>query len=660
MRRLRPRPIGIRHAPLKRAGVTSGVALRDADHELSMPLHAPAEPSPPVSRTPGVAWFIGDAIVLLLIMLAVVLVSWYGPPRAYLVVHDALEAFVLVVCGMVFGVAWYSSERSWAQATLAATFACAGVFSFWHLAAQMDLRPPASNERIVFDQAARLAAAIGIAAVVCPVGMAAALLAALALIWAGEWAPQAMPRMTDAAGAPTSLRSALSVPALLFYGAALWGAYRRRREGPKFVLLLVACALAFAGELWFLMEQVAGRGLWLAGHACKAGAFYLVYRSLFVEPLREPQARVDDLQTRLSETHAQWQVALEAGHHGVFDTRLDGGATYRSNRYLAMLGYTREELPDDFEALVPLVHPQDRGLIEKMRLQASNSDYEPAEVEFRVRAKDGAYRWLLARAAVLQRDEAGRPLRVGGTVTDITERKRMEQELREATQRLRALAAREREIVEEDRKRIARSLHDDFGQYLMALRMELELLGAPQRSTEQRAESVARAHRMVEHLRDAMRRAVRDLRPAVLDDLGAAAAAETLVADFAKLRGVKTNVSTEGVLDDLPKPVGETLYRVLQEALNNVARHAGAREVHVRFERASDRVMMTVHDDGVGLSADARRKPGHFGLFGIEERVAHLHGHMDVQSSAHGGTTLAVTLPLGGDDAAGAREPLRG
>jgi signal transduction histidine kinase len=199
---------------------------------------------------------------------------------------------------------------------------------------------------------------------------------------------------------------------------------------------------------------------------------------------------------------------------------------------------------------------------------------------------------------------------------------------------------------EEERKRLSRELHDEVGQTLTALRMEIARIDKVRLS----AGPVFSAHLAeCKHLIDALLLTVRNLsmglRPSMLDDLGLAPALKWQAQDFTRRYGVMVNVSIDGDMDGLPEPHRTCIYRVVQEALTNCARHANASQVGVSLRREEKSLRLLVYDDGVGLR-DAPKTGKGFGLLGIEERVKELQGTALMHSTSGAGTTLRVEVPV--------------
>ncbi|MGE5336956.1 MAG: PAS domain S-box protein [Gemmatimonadota bacterium] len=250
-------------------------------------------------------------------------------------------------------------------------------------------------------------------------------------------------------------------------------------------------------------------------------------------------------------------------------------------------------------------------------------------------------------ASISQATVGGRTL-MTVILRDITERVNAERQIHDAHEELRQLSVAMQEVREKERTRIARELHDELGQALTALKMDVDLLGTmlPAGRTDLR-ESIAAMRGLLDFTVATTRRISADLRPLVLDDLGLAAAAEWLMQSVVQRAGLQGNLSFDPACDGLGEPYASALFRVMQESLTNVVRHAQAQHVDVRVERTGDAAVLTVRDDGVGMDRGAPPKPRSFGLRGISERVLMLGGEVNLASKPGRGVTLVARVPIG-------------
>ncbi|HJV82251.1 response regulator [Noviherbaspirillum sp.] len=231
----------------------------------------------------------------------------------------------------------------------------------------------------------------------------------------------------------------------------------------------------------------------------------------------------------------------------------------------------------------------------------------------------------------------------------INERKQAEEALRQSQEELRQLASYQERIKEDERKRIAREIHDELGQNLLALRIDIAMLHARTGSTHPKLNQ--KVHAVLDHIdttMKAMRAIINNLRPTVLD-LGLSAAIEWQVKEFQR----RTGITCELVMPDKELMVDDNrataLFRILQESLNNVFRHARASKATIELHAQDKRLIMTVTDNGVGIFPGCRRKANSFGLVGIKERVSALGGEFVLDTAQDKGTSIKISIPLGGD-----------
>jgi signal transduction histidine kinase len=231
------------------------------------------------------------------------------------------------------------------------------------------------------------------------------------------------------------------------------------------------------------------------------------------------------------------------------------------------------------------------------------------------------------------------------------ERRLMEQRAREKQTAidLQRLSARLLHAQEEEQRRIARELHDEVGQTLSAVKMELTVAGRRLERSGGGANLLADALFSV----DSALRAVRDLshllHPSALDDLGLVAALESQLADFGRRYGIDVDFAHDGFERRRGDEIERAVYRIVQEALTNVARHARARAVQVRLSADSSVCRVVLEDNGIGFDVADAEQPGRrrgLGLLGIRERISQLQGTVQITSGQSGGTRIEVRLPL--------------
>jgi len=238
-----------------------------------------------------------------------------------------------------------------------------------------------------------------------------------------------------------------------------------------------------------------------------------------------------------------------------------------------------------------------------------------------------------------------------GAGRDLSEPMQIQQALQQSRNDLRKLIARTQSVEEQERRRIARDLHDELQQPLAAMKMTALDIARQTRSAallRHASELVALADKAI----GATRRIVNDLRPPILDDLGLSAALELTASGFARHSGVQVQCETlgaDGADAALPGDVANCLYRVAQESLNNIHKHAQARRVQLCVDlRRADRVLLSVSDDGKGIQTQDLRRADAFGVLGMDERLRALGGSLRVVAAAGGGTCVEAVVPLSG------------
>jgi PAS domain S-box-containing protein len=258
---------------------------------------------------------------------------------------------------------------------------------------------------------------------------------------------------------------------------------------------------------------------------------------------------------------------------------------------------------------------------------------------------EGVSRWFETfKTAVL--DQQGRVLGTTGFARDITQRQQVEAQLRAQREQLRALAAHVESVREEERVRISREIHDELGQALTCMSMDLAFL--EKQLPQENAKAAARISALATLLKETVqtvRRISAELRPSILDDLGLAAAVEWLGHDFAARTGIECAVSVPNLVE-ISAERGTIVFRMCQEALTNVARHAGAHHVSIDLLENGAALTLEVRDNGRGITEEEVHRPGSLGLLGMRERAALLGGSATVQGTPGQGTVVTVHVPL--------------
>jgi PAS domain S-box-containing protein len=249
-------------------------------------------------------------------------------------------------------------------------------------------------------------------------------------------------------------------------------------------------------------------------------------------------------------------------------------------------------------------------------------------------------------ASISQIEESGKRFYTV-ILRDVTARLRAEEDLRRSNDELQALGAAAQTAREHEQSRIARELHDELGQLLTMLQMDVAW--CKQRLPAGNAPFAAKLDRMESLLKStiaATRRISADLRPLMLDDLGLVPSIEWLVENFAQRTGIACDVTAGARELRLSKSQASAIFRIVQESLTNIAKHAQASHADIAIEEDDGALVVRIEDDGVGFSIQAPRKPNSFGLFGLRERASQLGGNATITSTPGEGTIVEVRLPF--------------
>lgn len=323
---------------------------------------------------------------------------------------------------------------------------------------------------------------------------------------------------------------------------------------------------------------------------------------------------------------------------------------YVSPAYEAIWGRSRESLYADPQSWANAVLPEDRERVRAAREKGSITG--SFDEEFRISRSDGAVRWIRARGFPV-RDETGAIYRVAGIAEDVTEMRKAQEELRLTNEKLRQLSVRLLAVREEERRRAAREIHDELGAMLTALKLDVSHCVqrlAPHLGSEER-ETIGKTIRAIDASIEAVRRIVTDLRPSILDDFGPWAAIEWLAERLLERTGIRCDVMIEPAAEKavLDQERGTALFRIVQEALTNVVRHARASEVRVQAQLLSNLLVVEVCDNGDGIPGTQSGDAAGFGIASMSERARSLGGSLAVSGVPGQGTTVRIELPVRGN-----------
>jgi two-component system sensor histidine kinase UhpB len=362
------------------------------------------------------------------------------------------------------------------------------------------------------------------------------------------------------------------------------------------------------------------------------------------------------IQEQLRESEERFRQLAENINDVFFLTDVDGKQIfYVSPTFEKVWGFSTQALYRDPPSWLDLVHEIDRERVRRaIRLRKPGTRYD---MEFRVRRPTGAVRWVRLRGFPI-REETGQVYRFAGIAVDVTARKEAAELLQRSHERMRELALHLESVREDERKRIAREIHDELGALLLAIKMDVESLRrAPRAVRAARRASVDELTRRIDMAIDAVRRIATDLRPSILDNLGVLAAVEWQAQDLERRTGICCEVETDSGKEeiDVDAERATAIFRIVQEALANIVRHSEAKRVKIALHERGGIVEVRITDDGKGMEALGPTDYRRWGLVGMAERVSRFKGKFGIAPARPHGTTLSVSIPARTPPKAGAR-----
>ncbi len=300
------------------------------------------------------------------------------------------------------------------------------------------------------------------------------------------------------------------------------------------------------------------------------------------------------------------------------------------------------DTPLTYDHFMACVHPDDRSFVDAAwHAACQGAKYD---IQHRI-VVDGKVKWVRERAELEFADD-GRLLSSTGTTQDITELKAIQSDLERSRQQLRQLSAKREKAREEERRRIAREVHDELGQMLTALRMDISLLRLKFLNTDQAfKQSIHQIIELVDKTIQVTRDVATSLRPAAIE-MGIVPALEALRSKFFERSGIQCILNYPDDSFNMDDEYSIVVFRIVQESLTNILRYAEATKVSITLKLDADNYVIEIHDDGRGFEYDKSSKTKSFGLIGIQERALMLNGEAAILSTLGGGTLIRVTIPL--------------
>lgn len=343
------------------------------------------------------------------------------------------------------------------------------------------------------------------------------------------------------------------------------------------------------------------------------------------------------------ESERRYHTLAEVSPVGIFHTDAAGSTTYVNPRWCQISGITYEKAMGNgwFEA----VHPDDRDMLRRNWEEATRHQ-QVSVSEYRFVRPNGSTAWVIGQA-IPERDADGAIVGYVGTTTDITDRKLAEKEMEESSQKLRQLTTHLLNIREEERKRIGREIHDELGQQLTAIKMDISWIA---KKTDPSQEAFKTKLQNVIALLDggnqSIRRILNELRPVILDDYGLLEALRWQAQQFTANTHIPVAMTASESDMRIPEEISTCIFRIFQEALTNITRYAKATQVKVSLDIDSDSVLLNIEDNGLGFDTELTKTKKSFGILGMKERVASLNGRFDLASVPGNGTRISIHIPI--------------
>jgi signal transduction histidine kinase len=349
----------------------------------------------------------------------------------------------------------------------------------------------------------------------------------------------------------------------------------------------------------------------------------------------------------LRESEAGLAEAQQMAHLGNWALDPASGEMSCSAETWRILALNREPAPFTYADFLRRVHTEDRAAVDAA-LRHSFDSGEDREIEHRIQTGDATVRWVHTIAHPTRRDH--RAL-VPGTIMDITSRKLAEEELKTSAGQLQALSRRLVDIQEFERRRFSRELHDLVGQNLTALSINLDILRTQigDNAGEALHLRLGDSAALLESTTGAIENVMSELRPPMLDDYGLLPALQWYGNDFTRRTGIEVTIEGDERMARLAPDAEIALFRITQEALNNVAKHARAKCVDIKLARENTHCIMSVADDGIGFDSGSgsksRRRPG-LGMVTMRERTQAIGGAFEFEAVSGRGTRVTVRIPV--------------
>jgi PAS domain S-box-containing protein len=339
----------------------------------------------------------------------------------------------------------------------------------------------------------------------------------------------------------------------------------------------------------------------------------------------------------LISSELRYRTLVEQASDAIIITDEAGNPVEMNSSFCKIFGYSERELLGMNMSELTQTEQQKNDLLPIDLLLAGKTIFG----ETRMKKKDGTVVDIEANVQMLP------DKRILGIMRDITDRKIAEEKLNAYYEQIRTLSEHLTNVREEERKHIAREIHDELGQALTVLKMDVgSLIKKLPPGDDIIGKRLTSFSGLIDNIVESVRRIASELRPSILDDLGLSAAIAWHLEDFEKRSGIKTRFTEPKDEWTLPDRTKINLFRIVQEATTNIGRHSKATELHVSLERNDHSIALRVFDNGVGFSTETVRKGNTLGILGMRERSSIVGGELEIKTAPGNGTEILVSVPL--------------
>ena len=349
----------------------------------------------------------------------------------------------------------------------------------------------------------------------------------------------------------------------------------------------------------------------------------------------------------LRQSEERLKQAQAIAHVGNWEYNFKSADSKLSDEAYKIFGLQPGEKHISIEDWLTFIHPDDKEYVKK-EIEKAQTLMHDTSFYHRIIRKDEAVRYVFTESR-LEFNNEGEAIGLYGIMHDITEIKKAENEILAMNEQLRLLSEHQQNIREEERTHIAREIHDELGQQLTVMKMDVswlsKKLGTMDETIAKKAQDLSK---ILDDTVKTVRRIASELRPSLLDDLGLIAAIEWHLNEFKKRSGIKTiliKMEEEPALTDAART---GLFRIVQESLTNVARHANAKNVTVVMKQKNDQLVMRIEDDGIGFKKEKIANKKTLGILGMKERTYVMGGTYEIISKSGEGTIVSVSVPING------------